>query len=251
LALRRDDEEPKEDGATWRSKARWVFFFPAAVILAGLVALNLWPLTETSLADRLKTATEEEIVAELATPEYWNANTLRILSLTQPQAVADAGIAIAEEITETNANIDLHTEAIVGPGYLRGSAPVGLIRFHMNDNVSAVHIMGPFGRSGGTAYALMLLGLLAAVLAQRGSTAERETFGSYLSRLSVTTFVIVSIYMLMANVLSAPLTGRNVYLLSVASTGDFIEAMSLLLIGLLMLGRPEPSPDEGEANERA
>jgi hypothetical protein len=107
----------------------------------------------------------------------------------------------------------------------------------MDDNVSAVHVMAPFGRLGAAALLLLLFGQ--ARWASSGPSAlasPRQTLG----QVSLWTLFFVATYMVLGNLQLLPFTGKNIYFLSPASTGDLWEGT--VLFGLGLWGVAERSP---------
>jgi hypothetical protein len=135
-----------------------------------------------------------------------------------------------------------------GAGYL--NVPLATFRdTHLNDNLSAIHILAPFGLAG----ALGILALLAALallpLAVYFTGRDDESPETAIDAraaigiLALWTFSIAGLYMFAANVGVVLFTGKNVYLLAAASKSDAIEGGMLLLLAMLTLGaRAEVSP---------
>ena len=86
----------------------------------------------------------------------------------------DAVDAVVEEVRATGAqalaHMADHSRAPWGPGFLQASAPAqaGLMRYHMNDNVTSVHVMGAFGRVNAALFVFTLFIALAVVSASAG-----------------------------------------------------------------------------------
>jgi hypothetical protein len=128
---------------------------------------------------------------------------------------------------------------------LRIPQPDALRQTHVDDNVTAVHLLGPFGRAGGLGVALILLAFACCMYAL---SASRPAEDSNRAQLGATMLVVTSLYMLLANIAQVPFTGRNFYFLAVSSHSDLLEGGLLLVIVLSGLAR---SPDEGrEASRR-
>jgi hypothetical protein len=101
----------------------------------------------------------------------------------------------------------------------------------MHDNASAVHIIGPFGKSA--AYLLLFIFSAFALYTWRLAHARKYTFGAVCTSVCVSVFCFSSTYILMANMQWVFFTGRNVYLTNALSTSDLIEGLVLLLMAFL------------------
>ena len=62
--------------------------------------------------------------------------------------------------------------------------------------------------------------------------------------LAALTVSSISIYIVLANLLAAPFTGRNVYFLAPWSMADLMEGLMLVSLVLVTLCRREDAPDE-------
>ena len=174
--------------------------------------------------------------------QAFSTNQLRILALIDPTTLESVGTREAEGQSIAFAHMADHARNYIGEhGYLNQTRPtsVGLARYHMDDNVTAVHIMGPFGRLGAAGYlAVLFAGLLclAMITMPRGAPHPALSLGHYGAVLSIGMIVMVSAYMVLGNLGAAPFTGRNAYLLVVRSVSDFAEAMVLFCLAALFVG---------------
>ncbi len=219
-------------------------------LLAAPAACLVWILVLVNVAQILPSATESRIEAVAATEStdddlalldsarQYAANNLRILGLIDRDALSEIGTRESEGQSIAFAHMADHSRALWGPGLLEAPAPsgAGLLRYHMNDNVTAVHVMGSFGRMGAIAY----LALLFAALALAAATAPKVAGGedgpnraAYAVTLAAGTLVLVTAYMFLANIGAAPFTGRNAYLMAVSSLGDVAEAGVLFVLAIL------------------
>jgi hypothetical protein len=120
----------------------------------------------------------------------------------------------------------------------------------LNDNVSTIHIMAPYGRFGAAAL-LLCLGVLAAAAARatRPDVDGEPGQGRILGLMALWILFGVGAYVVLANLQLAPFTGRNVYLLAAASDSDLLEGMTLFLMawfGLTVASRqPEGTSTPG------
>lgn len=170
-----------------------------------------------------------------------STNTLRLMSQIAPHQLEQAGTSKAEGLVVQRRMLDRYSgRGLWGAGFL--NVPMAVFRdTHLNDNLSAIHVLAPFGILGGAG----ILGLLAALatlplyaalrpaLARNASPEETIDAQTALAILSLWTFCIAGIYMFAANVGLVLFTGKNVYLMAAASKSDAVEGGLLLLIPLL------------------
>jgi hypothetical protein len=179
-----------------------------------------------------------------------SANELRVMASIAPHQLADAGTSKAEGLVMQRRMLDRYGgRGLFGAGYLQ--VPLTFFRdTHLNDNLSAIHILAPFGAAGALGivallFALALLPLIAHVSALPESSRETPESAldqrSALAIMALWTFSICGIYMFAANLGLVLFTGKNVYLLAAASKSDAIEGGTLLLIALLALS-PAKAP---------
>lgn len=175
----------------------------------------------------------ERAAALLAEANEDRMDTLRILTAVAPDRVANAGTSEAESQRRVTSILAAYTERPLGRGYLARSDPGEIRNYQADDNLSAVHVMGPFGRVG-AAVLLLVLGLLA----WAGGRAEtRDDWLALAGRLALWTVFATAAYMILANLQLVPFTGRNIYLIAALSKSDLLEGTALLLLALRGLGR--------------
>ena len=175
-----------------------------------------------------------------------STNQLRVLSHVAPQQLAQAGTSKAEGLVMQRRMIDRYSgTGAFGAGYL--NVPLTIFRdTHMNDNLSAIHVLAPFGIAGALGVLALLVAL--ALLPLRTRFASEETPERVidprgaLGILALWTFSLCGIYMFAANLGMVLFTGKNVYLLAATSNSDAIEGGVLLLIALVALGVREGQP---------
>jgi hypothetical protein len=160
---------------------------------------------------------------------------VRMLQFFHPEMVASFGTREAENLRVTMAHLKNYSGYDTGVGYMQVRAPTILKRYHVDDNVSAVHLLAPFGRVGTMLFLLLEVAAAAAVTLCAARLAEPGRRGPVAAVLAVWTITLVSLYMVLANMGCVPFTGRNVYLISVASGSDVVEAMALIVIARLGL----------------
>jgi hypothetical protein len=173
-----------------------------------------------------------------------STNQLRVLSHVAPQQLEQAGTAKAEGLVMQRRMLDRYGgTGIFGAGYL--NVPLTLFRdTHMNDNLSAIHILAPFGIVGALGILALLVALALLPLRARFATEEAPEVAidqrAALGILALWTFCLCGIYMFAGNLGMVLFTGKNVYLLAATSNSDAIEGGVLLLIALVALAGEQP-----------
>jgi hypothetical protein len=165
-----------------------------------------------------------------------DTNRLRLFAALAPPRLLEAGTRGADALHDTVEHMREYGKTFWGRGYFTLPPPTVLKPYHLTDNLSAVHLISPFGRAG--AFALMLapiaVAIAACVCALRVPGPARSW--PWLGALAALTFAMVSTYMVLANLLAAPFTGRNVYLLAATSSSDLVEGLMLMALVLIALG---------------
>ena len=215
----RDGSEMME---SWGKMTKWFGTCGALTLPAlALLVLLAWPKAVVQLvAPDLdsKIARDEEIVTD--------STLLRILHCADENYLINFGTDASEAILQDHAIMENYAErGLTGAGFLGVRVIPAKQITAMNDNVSAVYLLGQFGFLGAFA---ACGGYLAILLASTGVSGK----GNILAFLSGATFSLVSIYMLAANAGVLPFTGRNMYLWGLNSLGDVLE--SFVLLGLLV-----------------
>ena len=215
----RDGSEMME---SWGKMVKWfgscaALAMPALVLMCVLV----WPKTVMQMVAgdlNSKIAKEEEIVTD--------STLLRILHFADENYLINFGTDASETILQDHAIMENYAErGLSGAGFLGVRVIPAKQVTAMNDNVSAVYLLGQFGFLGALA---ACGGYLAILLAGTGGPGK----GNILAFLSAATFSLVSLYMLAANAGVLPFTGRNMYLWGLNSLSDVLE--SFLMLGLLV-----------------
>lgn len=176
-----------------------------------------------------------------------STNQLRVLSSVAPHQLEQAGTSKAEGLVMQRRMLDRYTgTGLAGAGYLH----VPLATFldtHMNDNLSAIHVMAPFGIAGIVGLLALLSALALAPLRAHFADVEEESperaidTRAAIGILALWTFSLCGLYMIAANLGLVLFTGKNVYLLAATSNSDAIEGGVLLLIALVALVRRTPA----------
>lgn len=215
-----------------------LMWLPAFVAAALLLAANILPPLFAPTKSPAAVTTIEQAREVLQGASLWYDQDLaRLFGKFDPAGAAQAGTKSGEIIATLMANMEDHARHLVGPGLLGSEPPIGLAANHMDDNVASVHILGPFGRMGAAALSLMLMAAVALAMASQARVKPALDGGRILGLLALGTFASVSVYMIMVHTLAAIFVGRNVYLMSIASVGDFAEGLVLLALGLFLLTR--------------
>ncbi len=164
-----------------------------------------------------------------------DGNQDRLLAAMAPQRLQGVGTQEAEAFSVTLTAMHRYSDELLGRGYLEQTKLVQLKDYQLTDNVSAIHLMSPFGRLG----ALGVLGAYAgfALLAISRLLRGASTPSRWLGGLAALTLALVSIYMVLANMGAAFFTGRNVYLLVPLSSSDLLEGLLLVGLAATLLGR--------------
>jgi hypothetical protein len=194
-----------------------------SAILGGVLAGG-WIIQRAMIDEPLRhTATWDDI----AHIESLSGNSIRLLDLLAPEAVENLGVRSAYEQRVAMAEMFDYGATLGGAGWLHIARPNALRQTQADDNVTAVHVLGPFGREGGLGIGIFLLAFAVTVYVRATS---RPPPAAIRAELGATMLVAASLYMLLANVGLVPFTGRNFYLLAVASHSDLVEGGFLLVI---------------------
>ncbi len=220
----------------------------AVLFYALLPAIPNWrplPSFEEARADPAKA---EELVEKKVAVKR---NDLRFWSRLAPEELKRVGTTEAEGYLTVMENLRAYAaRGPFGRGYLAVPLSSPLTATHLNDNLSAVHLLGPFGWVGALALLLLFAGWIAVSLAgapaapDLGSLAPRAAWGLML----LWTLSLAALYMLSANVELLLFTGKNIYFLAASSLSDAVEASLLVLLALWALA-PEPTVPETLAVE--
>jgi hypothetical protein len=211
----------------WRSPPPLAVLWrlPLLAAIATLCALQLAStlnakLTPASAADAGVTIDRLEHLQRMT------SNVIRLMHRIAPDQVEKLGIRDGYEQRAAMAEMLSYSATTYGRGWLPAKEhPDALNQTHVNDTVPAVHVLSTFGRVGGCALALFLLAFGAAALIH---TSDRSTPSAFAAQIAAITLVVVSLYMMLANIGVVPFTGRNFYFLSVASCADLLEGGLLL-----------------------
>lgn len=209
-----------------RPRALWLA--PAAATTVMLLVVNL-PFNLTPTPD---VATDIERAISL------EDNDLRLLAVLDPQRLADVGTRNAEGLEDTLIHLRSYGDTLLGRGYFNLPDPTVLRAYHLTDNAAAVHLVSPFGRIGAVAF-LAVTAALAFLAACAAIRRKDPPPSAWVGGLAALTLSAISIYIVLANLLAAPFTGRNVYFLAPWSMADLVEGLMLVALVLFTLCRRE------------
>jgi hypothetical protein len=171
-------------------------------------------------------------------------NILRIWYSVRPGDVGDFATSSAQNLGAVMAHLHDYGACpqsqwpgcLAGHGYLAIPRPTVLAPYHLNDNVTAIHLIAPFGRLGAAAF-LLLLGV-AAYHYTRQSLRDGEPPPLKLAGVAALwTIFGAALYMILANLEVLPFTGKNVYFFAAASGSDLLEGTILIAIAMAALTR--------------
>jgi hypothetical protein len=214
--------------------------------------------SKDDLARAAVAASDQPALDILSKAGAYSQNQLRLWAFGSPDQVERYGSWEAENLRVWSQHLSDYTATLFGHGYL---APVNLSVLkpvQLNDNVSTIHVMAPYGRFGAAAL-LLCLGVLAAAAAR--VTRPEVTLenggapgqGRLIGLMSLWILFGVGAYVVLANLQLAPFTGRNVYLLAAASDSDLLEGMTLFIMAWfgLMAAPSAPAPTPAPAEDEA
>lgn len=213
-----------------RPLALWLA--PAAAVTAMLLVVNL----------PFDLAPSPDLTTDIESAVSLEDNDLRLLAALDPRRLSDIGTRNAEGLEDTLIHLRSYGDTLLGRGYFNLPDPTVLRAYHLTDNAAAVHLVSPFGRVGAAAFlavtaALAFIGCWAAT---RGPNPQPSAWVGALAALTLSS---ISIYIVLANLLAAPFTGRNVYFLAPWSMADLIEGLMLVSLVLATLSSREAVTD--------
>jgi hypothetical protein len=172
-------------------------------------------------------------------------NILRIWYSVRPGDVGDFATSSAQNLGAAMAHLHDYGACpasqwpgcLAGHGYLAIPRPTVLAPYHLNDNVTAIHLIAPFGRLGAAAFLLLLAAaaLLYTSAVLRDRDAEDPPPLALAGIAALWTVFGAALYMILANLEVLPFTGKNVYFLAAASGSDLLEGAILIAIAMAAL----------------
>ena len=225
-----------------RPVARIPWAGPAVAAAGLLIALPVLGAIGTAHADRLghtaevrRGLSDEQALATLDRQAKASQNLLRLYLIAAPEALGADVSTEAESLKVWSAQLSDYTGSLLGRGYLSPANLTALKPVQATDNLTAVHLMSPFGR--------LATGLFLALLAAAPIAVWRMTSGAVLDTrratglLSLWCLFGAAVYMTLANLQLVPFTGRNAYLLAPTSGGDLLEGAILVALAVWGLAR--------------
>jgi hypothetical protein len=211
----------------WRTRTAWLLAAPGGVIVLVLVGLS-----SAHFEDRAENCVGQDLekVAACLERQSLDTNQLRLSYLLYPTLTQVNLSGEARGISSVFDELRWVTTQFKGQGFMSVPPRIGL---DQHDNVIATHLIGPQGRTSAQLLcALLILPLLFLSLTRR----QRRLGASHpISWLAYACFAFTSVYMVLANLLLVPFTGRNVYLTNALSGTDLLEGGMLLLLTLVPL----------------
>ncbi|CAN5308704.1 hypothetical protein BH10PSE2_BH10PSE2_24500 [soil metagenome] len=243
------------DRAGWLSGAAWAAPLAGAIlaVMAASVVLQAPPAASPDDIDRAAVAASDQPALDiLARAGAYSQNQLRLWAFGSPGQVERYGSWEAENLRVWSQHLSDYTATLLGRGYL---APVNLSVLkpvQLNDNVSTIHVIAPFGRVG-AAGLLLCLGVLAAAAARatRPEADAQPSQARLIGLMALWVLFGVGAYVVLANLQMVPFTGRNVYLLAAASDSDLLEGATLIAMAWLGLSRSSTVTEEAAWRDHA
>ncbi|MBL6853278.1 MAG: hypothetical protein ISS15_14860 [Alphaproteobacteria bacterium] len=218
-----------------RPTAAWAMGMAVAIGLG--LSFQLPILASTAAPDR-------SAARELDDQMQKTQNILRLWYSVRPGDVGDFATSNAQNLGAVMAHLhdygacpaSLWPGCLAGHGFLAIPRPTVLAPYHLNDNVTAIHLIAPFGRLGAAAFLLLLAA--AAYLYTRQALRDGDPPPLRLTGIgALWTMFGAALYMILANLEVLPFTGKNVYFLAAASGSDLLEGAILIAIAMVAIRR--------------
>jgi hypothetical protein len=166
--------------------------------------------------------------------KFEDSNDIRLLHQFHGELVSGFPTRVAVANSQFWRDIATFTNTLTGTGYLTDQSlgVFGYQALHFSDNLSAVHVMHPFGRIGAV---LFLAAIVFSIYRATPRLSTGAEAGHITAQLALWTIAFAAIYMVLANLGWVPFTGRNIYLLAVSSGSDLAEGFVLLAMATLGL----------------
>jgi hypothetical protein len=246
---------PEEEGAggrAWGTLLAWnlpALLIGIAVIATMAVAVlgdSRWERkmdavvaeAQQTRSEPVREAAAGKAAALLAEANADDQNKLRLWAAFAPSRVSLAGTSEAESQKRVASILADYSGSMAGRGFMHPSDPGDIRPYQADDNLSAVHLMSPFGRVG-SSLLLLVLGLLAWRL---GTPVRRDSVAPVMSALVLWCLFTTAVYMVLGNLHLVPFTGRNIYLLAALSASDLLEGGILFLILMRILAAQRLAP---------
>lgn len=160
-------------------------------------------------------------------------NDLRFWGLAAPEKVREIGTTDSESLALVMANLRSYAgRGALGEGYMGTELVSSLRATHLNDNVSAVHVIASYGWLGAAFYLLLVLvwSLAPLALMPGHSLEEMLPAKTAFGLMVMLTFSVSALYMFSANMEMLMFTGKNVYFLAATSLSDVTEGCLLVVL---------------------
>ncbi len=225
----------------WKRPAT-AWLLPPAFALALALSFQL-PVLPSATFGAGPAVHDETAERELDRQMHKTQNILRIWYSVRPDDVGDFATSSAQNLGAAMAHLHDYgacpdsqwPACLAGHGYLAIPRPTVLAPYQLNDNVTAIHLIAPFGRLGAAAF-LLLLGA-AALLYTRNTIGTGAAPPAYAGIAALWTVFGAALYMILANLEVLPFTGKNVYFLAASSGSDLLEGAILIVIAMAAAGR--------------
>jgi len=229
------------DAGRWRRVALGAPAVLAALLLGAIAAKASFsapgPSEWAALTDS-RSPEAHRLLERYAADEGWR---LRMGQALRRDIDAASGSREAEEMAAAFHHMRAYGSTVWGRGLLAMDTPTELLRYHLDDNASVVHLISPHGRVGALALIALLwtaAGICTALAMMGGQKPAASTLVGLLALWSIAG---VAAYMVLANLQVTPFTGRNLYLLAPASISDLVEGLTLIGLALWALGPRRPA----------
>jgi cell division protein FtsW (lipid II flippase) len=229
-------------GLAWRRRvARLPWAAPAAAAMAALLVLPILGAVGGAHADRLGQTAEmrrglsdEQALATLDRQAKASQNLLRLYLIAAPEALGADVSTEAEGLKVWSAQLSDYTGSLFGRGYLSAANLTALKPVQATDNLTAVHLMSPFGRLATGLFLALLASAPIAVWSLVRSSARSVALDARRASglLALWCLFGAAAYMTLANLQLVPFTGRNAYLLAPTSGGDLLEGAILVALAI-------------------
>ncbi|WP_395650347.1 hypothetical protein [Brevundimonas sp.] len=214
----------------WSAPAAGLAALLLGVLVAGAFSLGFAENRERNIAQARDAVSDAPALKILEQAVDEDPTLLRVWMRLDPERLLRSGASEAEDLRVISRQLSGYTDTLFGRGYLTPANLTVLRPVHLNDNLSAIHLISPFGRVTAAAL-LILLAVLPVALARR-TRREGVPRGRYEIAGFMALWVVfgVDAYIVLANLQLVPFTGRNVYLLAAASDSDLLEGTILIVL---------------------
>lgn len=232
----------------WKQPAA-AWAMPAAFALALGLSFQL-PVLPSATFGNGPSVHDQTAERELENQMQKTQNILRIWYSVLPDDAGDFATSSAQNLGAAMAHLHDYGACpgskwpgcLAGHGYLAIPRPTVLAPYQLNDNVTAIHLIAPFGRLGAAAF-LLLLAAVALVYTRAAMWASGSLALPPARALAgvaaLWTIFAGALYMILANLEVLPFTGKNVYFLAAASGSDLLEGTILLGLAMAAMAMPQ------------